>query len=169
MQGRETTQVTLNKKQSFNLTHGISWIPRARTSGWPLEELKPGLSLPFWYFMKFNLSLSRHLISPSWRATRPPSSRAHHQLIKVSVSNPNFSRVNLIGLSIVFPYIKWYCQLSPEARASESATMTKESTLVGLGREAVLREAAHEMNRQIGQHSKTPPHWNLTALTFSTI
>ena len=57
MQGRETTQVTLNKKQSFNLTHGISWIPRARTSGWPLEELKPGLSLPFWYFMKFNLSL----------------------------------------------------------------------------------------------------------------
>lgn len=46
-QGRETTRLILNKKGSFIFMHGLSWIPRARTPGWPLERLKPGLSLCF--------------------------------------------------------------------------------------------------------------------------
>lgn len=69
------------------------------------------------------------------------------------------------GLSVVFPYVEWYHQLSPKTIALESATMTKEATMVGLGREAALREEAHELNRQIG-YAKTLPRWNLTALTF---
>jgi hypothetical protein len=53
--------------------------------------------------------------------------------------------------------MKWYCELSPETAAAGNETMTKESALLGLGRETFPREAAHGLNQQIGQHAKAPP------------
>lgn len=61
-QERETTRVILNKKGSFIFMHGLSWIPRARTPGWPLERLKQDC---LFAFLVLHLSFPQgHLISP---------------------------------------------------------------------------------------------------------
>lgn len=158
MQGVETTQVTLNKKGSFNLRHGISWIPRARTPGWPSETLKPGLCLCLsgisWTFIFPSADIS-FLLTGELQELRAPRSITNHLefLSQIHIFHEGIWLV-WYSLWIGFPFVKWCHQLSPDTSSLKSATMTKGSTLVGLER----RQFSEKHMSWIDKLASTPRH-----------